>query len=481
MATFEKTTQLVVLGGGPGGYAAAFMAADLGMEVTLINREENPGGVCLYRGCIPSKAYLHAAKVVNEARDASNFGITFGEPKIDIDKLRNWKKSVVNRLTGGLGQIAKQRNVSYLQGEGQLRDAHSLTVKAANGDEGIVHFTRLILATGSRPILPPIFDIGSKLVMDSTAALELEDIPDRLLVVGGGYIGLELGSFYAALGSKVTVVEATSGLLPGADRDLVKVLHQSIEKNMHSILLNTKVMQLKEVADGVQVTVQPPTGAPTEDVYDRVLISIGRRPNTENLGLAHTRVEIDGRGFVKVDAQGRTAEPHIFAIGDISGDPMLAHRATHQGRLAAEVLHGSKAVFEPIAIPAVVFTDPELAWAGLTEQQCKDQNIRHSVARFPWAASGRALTLDKTAGLTKLVIDPEDGLLLGIGIVGSGAGELIAEGVLALEMGALAEDVALSIHAHPTLSETMMESADVFFGKSTHIYKPKRQTASGPQ
>lgn len=478
MATFEKTTELVVLGGGPGGYAAAFMAADLGMEVTLINREDNPGGVCLYRGCIPSKAFLHAAKVLNEAREASSFGIEFGEPRIDLDKLRNWKGSVVQKLTGGLGQIARQRKVSYLQGEGQLRDAHSLNVRLANGDEGVVHFTKLILATGSRPILPAAFDIGSPRVMDSTGALEMADIPRRLLVVGGGYIGLELGTVYAALGSEVTVVEATSGLLPGADRDLVKVLHQSLEKRMHSILLNTRVMSLKEQGESIEVTLQPATGPEVKDRFDRVLVSIGRRPNTENLGLAQTRIELDGRGFVKVDAQGRTAEPNIFAIGDISGDPMLAHRATHQGRLAAEVLHGSKAVFEPIAIPAVVFTDPELAWAGLTEQQCKDQNIRHSVARFPWAASGRALTLDKTSGLTKLVVDPEDGMLLGIGIVGTGAGELIAEGVLALEMGAMAEDVALSIHAHPTLSETMMESADVFFGKSTHIYKPKREAAS---
>jgi dihydrolipoamide dehydrogenase len=474
MATFEKTTQVVVLGAGPGGYAAAFMAADLGMEVTIVNREANPGGVCLYRGCIPSKAFLHAAKVINEAHEAQAFGVTFPEPDIDFDKLRSWKKSVVERLTGGLGQISKQRKITYLQGEGKLRDAHSLDVRLTNGDVGLVRFTNLILATGSRPVIPPVFDIRSPRVMDSTAALEMEELPKRMLVVGGGYIGLELSIVYAALGSEITVVEATSGLLPGADRDLVKVLHKSVESKFARILLNTKVMSLKDDGDGVLVTVQPPEGEPVEEKYDRVLISIGRRPNTENLGLEHTRIEVDPRGFVRTDGQCRTNEAHIYAIGDISGDPMLAHRATHQGRLAAEAIHGSKAVFEPAAIPAVVFTDPELAWAGLTEQQCLDQNIKHTVARFPWAASGRALTLDKPAGMTKMIIDPDDGRLLGIGIVGAGSGELIAEGVLALEMGALAEDVALSIHAHPTLSETVMETADVFFGKSTHIYKPKK-------
>lgn len=475
MANFEKTTQLVVLGGGPGGYAAAFMAADLGMEVTLINREVNPGGVCLYRGCIPSKALLHAAKVINEAREAEHFGISFGQPKIDLDKLRGWKNSVVERLTGGLGQITRQRKVTYLNGEGKLLNSHQLKVTTFQGDEGVVKFEKLILATGSRPIMPAVFNIGSPRVMDSTGALELADCPPKLLVVGGGYIGLELSCVYAALGSAVTVVEATPGLLPGADRDLVQILHKSLEPKMSRILLNTRVMQLRDTGSAVEVTLQPPSGEAILETFDRVLISIGRRPNTESLGLENTRVEVDGRGFVKVDLQGRTVEPHIFAIGDISGDPMLAHRATHQGRLAAEALHGSKATFEPRAIPAVVFTDPELGWAGLTEQQCKDQNIKHTVAKFPWAASGRALTLAQPAGLTKMIIDPDDGRVLGIGLVGAGAGELLAEGVLALEMGALAEDIGLSIHAHPTLSETLMEAADVHFGTSTHIYKPRRQ------
>ncbi len=479
MATFEKSTQVLVLGAGPGGYAAAFMAADLGMEVTVVNRDPNPGGVCLYRGCIPSKALLHAAKVINEAKEAELYGVTFGAPRIDFDKLRGWKSSVVEKLTGGLGTMAKQRKITYLQGEGKLRDGKSLEVALSNGDTGVVKFEKAILATGSRPILPPMFNIGSPRVWDSTGGLDMEELPKRLLVVGGGYIGLELGSVYAALGSEVTVVEATSGLLPGADRDLVRVLQKSVEARMSRVLLNTKVTAMKDAGDSVEVTLTPNEADAYSEKFDRVLVSIGRRPNTENLGLEHTKIELDGRGFVKTDRQGRTQEFNIFAIGDISGDPMLAHRATHQGRLAAEVIHGSKAQFEPQAIPAVVFTDPELAWAGLTEQQCKDQNITHEVAKFPWAASGRALTLNAANGLTKLIVDPEDGRLLGVGIVGSGAGELIAEATLALEMGALASDVGLTIHAHPSTSETFMEAADVFFGNCTHLYKPKKEAARG--
>ncbi|MBS2033688.1 dihydrolipoyl dehydrogenase [bacterium] len=479
MATFEKSTQVLVLGAGPGGYAAAFMAADLGMEVTIVNREANPGGVCLYRGCIPSKALLHAAKVINEAREAEHYGVTFAPPQIDFDKLRAWKSSVVDKLTGGLGGMTRQRKITYLQGEGKLRDAHSLDVVLSNGDTGVVKFDKAILATGSRPIMPPTFNIGSPRVWDSTGGLDMEELPKRLLVVGGGYIGLELGSVYAALGSEVTVVEATSGLLPGADRDLVRVLQKSVEEKMSRVLLNTKVTAMKDVGGAVEVTLTPNEGEIFSERFERVLVSIGRRPNTENLGLEHTKIELDGRGFIKTDRQGRTTEPSIFAIGDISGDPMLAHRATHQGRLAAEAIHGSKALFEPQAIPAVVFTDPELAWAGLTEQQCKDQNIKHEVARFPWAASGRALTLNQPGGLTKMIVDPEDGRLLGVGIVGSGAGELIAEATLALEMGALAGDVGLTIHPHPTTSETIMEAADLFFGNCTHLYKPKKEAAKG--
>lgn len=462
-------TQVVVLGGGPGGYAAAFMAADLGLQTTLVNREPNPGGVCLYRGCIPSKAVLHAAKIINEAKEAEHFGLTFGEPKLDLDKLRGWKEQVVNKLTGGLGQMAKQRKVRYIQAEGKFLDAHTLDL----GEQGQLTFEHCILASGSRPVVPPMLKLDSPRVMDSTGALELKDIPERLLVVGGGYIGLELGTAYAALGSQVCVVEMTPGLLPGADRDLVKVLQKRVDAVMSKLWFGTKVTALREDGDKIIVSMEAESG-PFEESFDRVLISVGRRPNSENLGLENTRVVVNQRGFVEIDSQCRTAEPSIFAIGDVSGDPMLAHRATHQGRLAAEVIHGSKAVFEPVAIPAVVFTDPEIAWVGLTELEAEKQGIKVDVARFPWAASGRALTLNRPDGVTKMVIDPADGRLLGMGIAGVGAGDLIAEGALALELGILAEEVALTIHAHPTLSETVMESADVFFGKSTHIYKPKR-------
>ncbi len=458
----QRETDVVVIGAGPGGYAAAFMAADLGLKTLLIDKEENPGGVCLYRGCIPSKALLHAAKVVNEAREASEFGITFSQPEIDVEKLAGWKNEVVKKLTGGLGQLRKARKVDHIQGTAKLVDANTLSIE---GSEETVRFKHAILATGSRPVVPGPLAIDSENVMTSKEALNLENIPETLLVVGGGYIGLELGTVYGSLGSKVTVVEMQDGLLPGADRDLVKVLSKNVNNIMHEVLLNTRVVEMVDTLRGVKVTLDPAR----EETFEKVLISVGRRPNTENLGLENTKVQLDKHGFVVTDKQGRTDEPNIFAIGDISGQPMLAHRATHQGRLAAEVIHGSKAVFEPHAIPAVVFTDPELAWAGITENEAKEQGIPHKVARFPWAASGRSLTLGRTDGLTKLVLDPETERILGVGIVGPGAGELIAEGTLAIEMAATAEDLSLTIHAHPTLSETVMETADVFFGTSTHL------------
>lgn len=453
---------VVVIGAGPGGYAAAFMAADLGMNTLLIDKEENPGGACLYRGCIPSKALLHASKVINEARESEQIGIRFGPPEIDVKRLAGWKNEVVGKLTGGLGQLRKARDVRHIQGTARFLDNHTLEVE---GHEGPVKFKHAILATGSRPVVPGPLALDSPRVMTSTEALELNDIPGSLLVIGGGYIGLELGTVYASLGSKVTVVEMLDGLLPGADRDMVKVLSKNVHSLMHEVLLSTRVVQMMETEEGIEVTLDPAR----VETFDKVLISVGRRPNSENLGLENTRIELDAQGFVKCDAQGRTAEANIFAIGDVSGQPMLAHRATHQGRLAAEVIHGSKAVFEPHAIPAVVFTDPELAWAGITEDEAKAQGVAHKVARFPWAASGRSLTLGRTDGLTKLILDPESERILGVGIVGPGAGELIAEGTLAIEMAATAEDLSLTIHAHPTLSETVMETADVFFGTSTHM------------
>lgn len=468
------TTQLAILGGGPGGYAAAFLAADLGLTVTLIDEEPNPGGVCLYRGCIPSKALLHVAKLITESRHASAWGIEFQEPRIDLAKLRGWKQGVVEKLTGGLGQLSKQRKITYLRGRAEILDPRTFIVRTAEGEQR-VGFEHGILATGSFPTKVPGVSIDSPRVLDSTGALELADVPKRLLVVGGGYIGLELGTVYAALGSRVTVVEMTDGLLPGADRDLVNVLARRVEQMCEAVLLKTKVSGVKEDGGGLRVTFEGADIPRREDVFDKVLVSVGRRPNSRIPGLERTRVKVNARGFVEVDEQRRTDEPTLFAIGDVAGEPMLAHKASHEGRVAVEVIAGHKVAFEPAAIPAVVFTDPELAWCGLTEGQARAEGREVEIARFPWGASGRATTLDRSDGLTKLVVDKQTQRVLGMGIVGPGAGELISEGVLAVEMAATAQDVAMSIHPHPTLSETVMESADALFGTATHIYRPKRK------
>ena len=471
---------VAVIGAGPGGYAAAFYAADLGLKVTLIDNEKNPGGVCLYRGCIPSKALLHVAKVLDEAKHAKDWGIEFAAPKIDINKVRDYKNRVVEKLTSGTGQVAKLRKVTYIQGWATIVDPKTISVKKADGGEETVSVDYMILATGSTPTKIPSLSIDSPRVLDSTTALDLPEIPKTMLVVGGGYIGLELGSVYAALGTKVSVVEMTPGLLPGADRDLVKILAQRVEKIYDKIMLSTKVTSVTEVksggaATGVKVTFEG-EGAPKEVTYDYVLFAIGRRPNATISGLNKTQVKVDAKGFIETDGQRRTAEPTIFAIGDVAGEPMLAHKASHEARVAVEAIEGHKAVFEPAAIPAVVFTDPEIAWAGLTEADAEKQGIKVEVAKFPWPASGRAIAIDRVDGMTKLLIDPATERILGVGIVGSGAGELIAEGVLAIEMGATASDVKLTIHAHPTLSETVMEAAEMFFGQATHVYKPKRKS-----
>lgn len=466
--------RVAVVGGGPGGYAAAFLAADLGMKVTLIDPEANPGGVCLYRGCIPSKALLHVAKLIEESHQAKNWGIDFGEPKVDVARLRSWKESVIKKLTGGLGQLAKQRSVTYVQGKAAFENSNTLRVTKAKGGDESLNFDRIILATGSRPAVIPSLKIDSPRMMDSTGALDVQDVPKTLLVVGGGYIGLELGSVYATLGTRVTVVEMTDGLLPGADRDLVLPLHKRLEKLFEAILLNTTVASLKEEKNGIRATFEGKAVKEREKVFDKVLVSVGRKPNSEIGGLDKTRVKVGARGFIQVNKQLQTDDPAIFAIGDVVGEPMLAHKATHEGRTAVEVIAGHKYTFEPNAIPAVVFTDPEVAWAGLTETQAQAQGKQVKVATFPWAASGRALTLDRTDGLTKLLVDPETERVLGVGIVGPGAGELIAEGTLAIEMAALAGDLELTIHPHPTLSETVMNAAEVFYGTSTDIYRPKR-------
>ena len=472
----SDTTNLhiAVVGGGPGGYAAAFLAADLGMAVTLIDPEVNPGGVCLYRGCIPSKALLHVAKLLEESQQSKDWGIEFAAPKIDLARLRSWKESVVKKLTGGLGVLSKQRKVHYVQGRAALENSTTLRVTKSDGTQESLIVDRIILATGSRPAIVPTLKLDSPRMMDSTGALNLEDIPATLLVVGGGYIGLELGSVYAALGTRVTVVEMLPGLLPGADRDLVTPLHKRLEKMFDGILLNTTVAAVKDEGGGIRATFDGPEVKEREKVFDRVLVSVGRKPNSEIPGLEKTRVQVGPRGFIQVNKQLQTDHPDIYAIGDVVGEPMLAHKASHEGRVAVEVIAGHKVAFEPNAIPAVVFTDPEIAWCGLTETEAQRQNREIKVTRFPWAASGRAITLDRPDGMTKLIFDPQTERLLGVGIVGAGAGELIAEGVLAIEMAALARDVASTIHPHPTLSETIMESAEVFFGTSTHIYRPKR-------
>jgi dihydrolipoamide dehydrogenase len=464
---------IAVVGGGPGGYTAAFYAADLGMQVTLIDENVNPGGVCLYVGCIPSKALLHVAALINEADHSKAWGVEFAKPKIDVEKLRGFKEGVVNKLTGGLGQLSKQRKIKYVRGRAKFVNSTTVSVTKAEGGEEKLTFDNIIIATGSRPAMIPGLPKSPR-IMDSTGGLALENIPKTLLVIGGGYIGLELGTVYAALGTKVTVVEMLPQILTGADRDLVAPLQKKLEKAFAGILLNTKVAKLEEVAQGIKVTLEGKEVTNPEQVFEKVLVSVGRKPNTDVPGIENTRVTKNPKGFFEIDLQRRTKDPAIFAIGDVAGEPMLAHKASHEGRVAVEAIAGKKTTFEPRAIPAVVFTDPEIAWCGLTETQAAAENRPVKVARFPWPASGRAVTLDRTDGVTKLVIDPETERVLGVGIAGVNAGDMISEGVLAVEMSAVVDDLAISIHPHPTLSETVMEAAESYHGVSTHIYRPKK-------
>ena len=470
-------TQLAVLGGGPGGYAAAFLAADLGMKVTLVELEPRLGGVCLLRGGIPSKALLHVAKTMADARHLAEWGVTFPEPAVDIAAVRARKEKVIATLTGGLKQIAGKRGVRVVRARAVFDDSQTLRLQPVADqplEDDRIRFEHCILATGSRPTKIPAFDLPTPRVMDSSGALALPDVPESLLVVGGGYIGLEMGSVYAAFGSRVSVVEMTDGLLPGADRDLVKPLAKRLEKDFEAIWLSTKVVAMADKGNSIEVTLD---GAVENKVrqFSRVLIAVGRRPNTDNLGLEKTKAVVDPHGFVVVDPQRRSADPHLLAIGDVAGQPMLAHKAAHEGKAAVEALAGHPVVFEPRAIPAVVFTDPEIAWAGLTETEARQQGRRVEVAQFPWAASGRAQAIGRTEGLTKWLIDPESERLLGCGIVGAGAGELIAEAAVAIEMGATARDVVETIHPHPTLSETLGAAAEIFFGTATDLYRPRRR------
>lgn len=454
---------ILVVGAGPGGYAAAFLAADLGMKVTLVDPSAQPGGVCLHRGCIPSKTLLHLARLISETRQAKAWGLDFGEPRIDLASIRNWKSQVVNQMASGLVALSKQRKITLVAGHAVFKNSHTVLV---SGKKELT-FDHAILAVGSVPVVPKEFaSINSSRVLDSTSALELQDIPQRLLIVGGGYIGLEMGTFYAALGSKVTVVEMLDGLLPGVDRDLVRPVQSRLSKEFAAIHLNAKVQSLTETAEGLKVVFE---GLP-DQVFDRVLVSVGRRPNSNGIGLENTKVELDERGFVKVDKKQRTADPSISAIGDVVGGAMLAHKASHEGKIAVEALAG-KSHGKHVVVPAVVFTDPEIAWCGLTEAEAKSSGKEIIVSKVLWGASGRATTLGRTDGATKLILEPETGRILGVGIVGVGAGELIAEGALAVEMGVHAEDLGGTMHPHPTLSETLMESAELFLGKATHVYK----------
>jgi len=471
---------VVVLGGGPGGYAAAFLAADLGMQVAIIERDDRLGGTCLLRGCIPSKALLHVGRVLSEAREMEEWGIHFAKPQLDIDALRARKDKVISSLTSGLAQLARRRNVTLIRGTARFAGSTRLEVASVEpgGASQTITFEHCILASGSRPSRIPAFDIGSPRVMDSTGALELADVPESLLVVGGGYIGLEMGTVYAELGSKVSVVELTDTLLPGADRDLVKPLQKRIEGLFSAIMLRTKVVKLEDTGTAVRASFEGPDG-PSVQEFSRVLVAVGRRPNSDGLGLENTKAVVSPKGFVEVDGQQRTADPHLFAIGDVCGEPMLAHRASHQGKVAVEALHGEPALFAPRAIPAVVFTDPEIAWAGLTENDLAISGQTVEISRYPWIASGRAHALGRTDGLTKILVDPETDTVLGVGIVGAGAGELIAEGVLAIEMGCSARDLMEAIHPHPTLGETLAFSAENYFGLATEIYRPRAESAGG--
>jgi dihydrolipoamide dehydrogenase len=468
-------TEIVVIGAGPGGYPAAFACADHGMKVTLVNAEAKPGGVCLHRGCIPSKALLHVAKLIQEAREAEHWGVSFAPPRIDVNKLRGFKNSVVERLVGGVGQLCQARGVEYVSARATFANSQTLNLKYLDGKSATLRFKSAILATGSSPAMPALFQKNDPRVMDSTGALDLEDVPGRLLVIGGGYIGLEMGSVYAAIGSKVVVVEMLSGLLPGADRELVRPLQKRLEALFEKIHVSTKVESLDVQKNGVTARLVSEDGKTADEKFDRVLVSIGRRPNSQNLGLENTKVQVDAKGFVIVDPQRRTSDSHIFAIGDVAGEPMLAHKATREAKVVADALAGEPAAFDNVAIPAVVFTDPEVAWCGLTETQAKAENREVVVVRFPWGASGRAMSIGRTEGLTKLIVEPKTERILGVGIVGAGAGELIGEAVLAVETAAVARDLADTIHAHPTLSETLMEAAESVFGQATHMYRPKRK------
>lgn len=465
-------TEIVVVGAGPGGYAAAFYAADCGKRVILVERDERLGGVCLNRGCIPSKALLHATELMEEAKRSESRGIAFGKPRVNLAKMREWKEGIIDKLARGLNGLCARRGVELIHGRGHFEDSQTLRVETSEGQK-FVNYDKAIIAVGSKPALPAAFNLGNRRIMTSTEALDLPDIPTRLLVVGGGYIGMELGMVYARLGSEIVLVEALGSILSGVDSDLVRPVARSAGAAFKEIRLNTKVLTMATSGKQIKVTMEI-DGTEREEMYDRVLVSVGRTPSYEDLGLENTGVEVGENGFIACDAQQQTKDPAIYAIGDANGGALLAHRATKEARVAVEVITGQSSTFEDVVIPAVVFTDPEVAWCGLTEAEAKARGLPIEVVKYPWSASGRALTLDRPEGVTKLLIEPETERLLGMGITGHGAGELIGEGVFAIEMGATAKDLAESVHPHPTLSETLMECAEMFYGTATHAYARQR-------
>ncbi len=469
----DLSAEVVVLGSGPGGYTAAFRAADLGKKVILIERYPSIGGVCLNVGCIPSKALLHTAQVINEAAEFAEIGVSFNKPEIDLDKLRGHKEKVVGKLTGGLKQLAKQRKVEIVHGYGRFTSPHTIEVEAEDGSRKVVGFDHCIVAAGSRVTKLPFIPWDDPRVMDSTDALEIEEIPERLLVVGGGIIGLEMATVYDALGARVSVVELSSGLIPGVDRDVVRPLERRIKKRYEKIYLNTKVTAIEPTDKGLVCSFEG-KGAPAQETFDRVLVAIGRTPNGKLIDAEKAGIAVNEWGFIEVDKQQRTNVDHIYAIGDIVGQPMLAHKATHEGKVAAQNIAGEKSFFDARTIPSVAYTDPEVAWMGKTEDECKKEGITYHKGVFPWAASGRSLSIGRDEGMTKVLFD-EDHKIIGAAIVGTNAGELIAEAVLALEMGADIEDIALTIHPHPTLSETLNFAAEVAEGTCTDLYAPKRR------
>jgi dihydrolipoamide dehydrogenase len=471
----ENNKKVIVLGAGPGGYASAFQAANLGLDVTLIDPNDNPGGVCLFHGCIPTKALLHLAGVKEETEVAEEWGLSYSGVKVDLDKVRSWKESVVKQLTGGLGQLAKARKVKYMRGTARLKDKNTLEYNPHEGEESDIGFDHLIIATGASPSELPEMPFDGDVIMNAEAALKLESVPKKLLVVGAGYIGLEMSVIYKALGSEITIAEFTSDILPGVDQDLKDVFKKERKDLIDNTMFDTKVTSVSRKGKKLNVEFETKEGKKSKGSYNKILVAVGGKPNSKGIGLEKAGIETDDKGFIKVDLVRRTNIENIYAIGDVAGQPMLAHKATHEGRIAAEHIAGHKTAYEPRAIPAVVFTEPEIAWTGLTENEAKEKGIKFEVAKFPWAASGRAVTLGVKNGLTKLIIDPDSDKILGAGMVGKDAGSLVAEATLAIEMSAVVRDLELTIHPHPTLSETLMEAAEIYYGHATHVYRKKKK------